>query len=187
MATFKSDLSGREFPLSQRVSMRLIRNNILELVKKEHPKLLQKHYLAVSEVNHYRQKYLSSFLLKEVGELSKLEESVLNSINEHSILVGKHEESPLTTLGQHLADKVASFGGSWKFIITFGTVILCWICMNVFFLAGAGFDPYPFILLNLVLSCLAALQAPVIMMSQNRQEQKDREKGREGLYDQPEI
>ena len=82
------------------------------------------------------------------------------------------------TFGQIVADKVAAFGGSWKFIILFFVFILFWIAGNVFILINKGFDPYPFILLNLILSCLAALQAPVIMMSQNRQEEKDRERAK---------
>jgi uncharacterized membrane protein len=82
------------------------------------------------------------------------------------------------TYGQRIADKVASFGGSWTFIISFCVFLLVWICMNIYWLANKGFDPYPFILLNLILSSLAAIQAPVIMMSQNRQEDKDRERGK---------
>ena len=74
---------------------------------------------------------------------------------------------------------IASFGGSWRFIIIFGVFILTWIVINILFLAEKGFDPYPFILLNLILSCLAALQAPVIMMSQNRQEEKDRDRSKQ--------
>ena len=82
------------------------------------------------------------------------------------------------TSAQKLADSVASFGGSWKFIISFGLFILIWITINVAWFANKGYDPYPFILLNLILSCIAALQAPVIMMSQNRQEEKDRERAK---------
>jgi uncharacterized membrane protein len=82
------------------------------------------------------------------------------------------------TLGQVVADKVAAFGGSWTFIISFFIFISVWIGANVFILLNKGFDPYPFILLNLILSCIAALQAPVIMMSQNRQEEKDRERAK---------
>lgn len=81
--------------------------------------------------------------------------------------------------GQRLADKVASFGGSWRFIILFGIFIIIWMVINIVLLLNKGFDPYPFILLNLILSCLAALQAPVIMMSQNRQEEKDRERAKQ--------
>ena len=75
-------------------------------------------------------------------------------------------------------DNVAAFGGSWKFIIMFAVFIALWILANIYLLLDKGFDPYPFILLNLILSCLAALQAPVIMMSQNRQEEKDRERAK---------
>jgi uncharacterized membrane protein len=80
------------------------------------------------------------------------------------------------TFGQHVADKMAKVAGSWAFIITFLSILVIWITSNVIFLMSNSktFDPYPFILLNLILSCLAALQAPVIMMSQNRQEEKDR-------------
>jgi len=82
------------------------------------------------------------------------------------------------TFGQKVADKVADFGGSWTFIISFLAFISIWIGSNIYFLANKGFDPYPFILLNLILSCIAALQAPIIMMSQNRQEEKDRERAK---------
>ncbi len=82
------------------------------------------------------------------------------------------------TFGQRVADRVATFGGSWTFIISFMCFLFCWIGINVFFLYNKGFDPYPFILLNLILSCIAALQAPIIMMSQNRQEEKDRERAK---------
>ncbi len=88
------------------------------------------------------------------------------------------EDKQTATIGQKVADKVASFGGSWTFIISFGIFILFWIFLNVFWLINKGFDPYPFILLNLILSCLASLQAPVIMMSQNRQEEKDRDRAK---------
>lgn len=81
------------------------------------------------------------------------------------------------TYGQRLADKIASFGGSWTFIIFFFCILFSWISLNLYFFRRP-FDPFPFILLNLVLSCLAALQAPVIMMSQNRQEEKDRERSK---------
>ena len=87
--------------------------------------------------------------------------------------VSRNPQAEENTLGQRAADKLAKFAGSWKFIIIFGTTLLVWICINIFFLTNP-FDPYPFILLNLVLSCIAAIQAPVIMMSQNRKEEKDR-------------
>ncbi len=88
------------------------------------------------------------------------------------------DEVDCRTFGERLADNVADFGGSWTFIIWFFIVIVVWIGANVFLLMNKGFDPYPFILLNLILSCLASLQAPIIMMSQNRQEAKDRERAK---------
>lgn len=88
-------------------------------------------------------------------------------------------KQPITsTFGERLSDKIADFGGSWTFILTFLTFILLWILLNVIWFVNKGFDPYPFILLNLILSCVAALQAPVIMMSQNRQEDRDRERSK---------
>lgn len=86
------------------------------------------------------------------------------------------EQDSIPSFGERLADKVAEFGGSWTFIISFGSVLLGWIVLNTWFLRQTAFDPYPYILLNLVLSCLAAIQAPIIMMSQNRQETKDRQR-----------
>ena len=88
------------------------------------------------------------------------------------------DEKQNLTFGQKLADKVADFGGSWTFIIFFMSFLVFWILLNVFWFANKGFDPYPFILLNLILSCIAAIQAPVIMMSQNRQEEKDRDRAK---------
>ncbi len=87
----------------------------------------------------------------------------------------KHNKETLT-FGQRAADKIATFGGSWTFIISFFAILAIWIAINVYTLQNKGFDPYPFILLNLILSCLASIQAPIIMMSQNRQEEKDRER-----------
>ncbi|MES2560117.1 MAG: DUF1003 domain-containing protein [Bacteroidota bacterium] len=84
-----------------------------------------------------------------------------------------------STFGERLSDRIAAFGGSWTFIITFLSFIVVWIGFNVLWYANSGFDPYPFILLNLILSCIAALQAPIIMMSQNRLETRDRERAKE--------
>jgi uncharacterized membrane protein len=127
----------------------------------------------------YRERYISNYLLVEIGELSNLETRVIGSLNEDKSLVSiVEDEIGVRTVGQKVADKVAAFGGSWKFIILFGVFILFWILINIYVFLNKGFDPYPFILLNLILSCLAALQAPVIMMSQNRQEEKDRERAK---------
>ncbi len=180
MKTFRSDFSDQEFPISEKVSAKTIRHSILNLIQKDNPKFSHDSFLALSELNTYREKAISDYLVKEVGELSELEKTVLNSVTNNNTLTDKidNDDKQTLTIGQRVADKVASFGGSWTFIISFGVFIAIWIFINIFWLINKGFDPYPFILLNLILSCLASLQAPVIMMSQNRQEEKDRERAK---------
>lgn len=182
MKTFISGISQKEFPISEQILAKKIWKSIFDLIHKEYPKLTYKSAISVSELNHFRQKYLSEFLIREVGELTTLEEDVLQTINNEKTITTKMDsinEEDHYSYGQLLADKVAAFGGSWNFIILFGICIYFWMLLNVVFLLNQGFDPYPFILLNLILSCLAALQAPVIMMSQNRQEEKDRERAKQ--------
>lgn len=179
--TFVSKISGLTFPISEQISGLLISPSIMSLIQKEHPEFGDQDLLSVKELAVFREKYMIEFLHKEMGELSSLEKKVLDSLNDKSSLTDKVEETSFTndlTYGQRLADKVASFGGSWTFIISFGVFIFIWIIINIVFLANKSFDPYPFILLNLILSCIASLQAPVIMMSQNRQEEKDRERAK---------
>lgn len=177
--TFTSDISKKEFSISDRISAKTIRNPILALIQKDYPDFDEGKYLAIEELNMYREKYITNYLVVEIGELSNLETKVIGSLNEDKSLVSVVEdEIGFRTVGQRVADNVAAFGGSWKFIILFGVFILLWILANIYILLNKGFDPYPFILLNLILSCLAALQAPVIMMSQNRQEEKDRERAK---------
>lgn len=123
--------------------------------------------------------YIAQMLHQQNEQLAKLHSIVEEAINEETLLSGKIEtlsSDTGRTFAERLADRVAAFGGSWKFIILFATVLIAWIIINTVVLFNKGFDPYPFILLNLVLSCIAALQAPVIMMSQNRQEAKDRKR-----------
>jgi uncharacterized membrane protein len=180
MDTFRSDLSNKEFPVSDKISAKTIRHSVLNLIQKDNPQFSHESFLSRNELNVYREKYITEYLIKEIGELSDLEKSVLASLSNNTTLTDKIEgddQQNLTT-GQKVADKVASFGGSWTFIISFGVFIFIWITINVFWLVNKSFDPYPFILLNLILSCLAALQAPVIMMSQNRQEEKDRQRAK---------
>lgn len=177
--TFISDISKKEFPIADKIAAKTLRNPILALIQRDYPDFDEGKFLAIGELNMYREKYISNYLVVEIGELSNLETKVIGSLNEDKSLVSVVEdEIGVRTYGQKVADNVAAFGGSWKFIILFGVFILLWILANIYILMNKGFDPYPFILLNLILSCLAALQAPVIMMSQNRQEEKDRERAK---------
>jgi uncharacterized membrane protein len=130
----------------------------------------------MKDLNKFRTQYIKNVIETDKGELTDLEEEVLNRMREHEILsenINIEFDRQLTS-GERLADLIASFGGSWLFIIIFGSVILSWVAINTWVIISRPFDPYPYILLNLVLSCLAAIQAPVIMMSQNRQEARDR-------------
>src|SRR5205085_3543118 len=154
----------------------LIRPSLLEFIKKERPDLDSKGFICLDDLGEFRKEYVKEVLQEEIGELSALDQEVIASLHQHEILssdLEKQFEKKLT-FGERLSDRIAEFGGSWKFLITFGAVIFVWIGANVALLATRAFDPYPFILLNLILSCLAAVQAPVIMMSQNRAEARDR-------------
>ena len=111
-------------------------------------------------------------ILNEIRQ-DMTDEEVLNLLSDSKISVSPKKEKEKYTLGQRAADTIAKFAGSWAFIFSFAGVLILWMVVNAI-LATKAFDPYPFILLNLVLSCVAAIQAPLIMMSQNRQEEKDR-------------
>lgn len=171
-----SHLSKQNIPEGEAIRGEGINANIFHFLKSEHPDFNENCFISLSELNQYRRLYLSSLILEENGALAILDREVMEAFENNAILsenIKEEIESELT-LGQKVADKVAAFGGSWVFIITFFSFILIWMLVNVWFLSIRQFDPYPFILLNLILSCLAAIQAPIIMMSQNRQEQKDR-------------
>src|SRR5947209_12332711 len=147
----------------------LIRPSLLEFIKKKVPDLDSKAFICFEDLGNFRKDYVKEVLEDEIGELSALDNEVIQSLEQHEILsadISKQFEKKLT-FGERLSDHIAEFGGSWKFLITFGAVISVWIGANVVLLATKAFDPYPFILLNLILSCLAAVHAPAIMMSEN--------------------
>lgn len=156
-----------------------IRETLLNFIKQQYPGFKETDYLSKEELQQLRKKYLLHLLQLENDDISSIETEVIDAITHNEILSENIEpiiEEKLT-MGQRAADKIALFGGSWYFIIAFLCFMAFWILLNVLLLRHKPFDPYPFILLNLFLSCIAALQAPVIMMSQNRVEQKDRLRG----------
>ncbi len=168
--------SDQELPLENNVSGASITPAILGLIKKDHPEFTIDKFISREELGVYRKKYLELLIKKEHKDLSKLDKEVRKAVVDNELLSENIEpkiEGKLT-IGQKLADKIASFGGSWTFISIFFAFLLIWMGINIWLFAAKPFDPYPFILLNLILSCLAAIQAPIIMMSQNRKEQKDR-------------
>jgi uncharacterized membrane protein len=180
MNTFLSDISKKEYPISEKILGKAVRLSILELIQKDNPDFTSDKILSVSELNIYREKYIESVLSKQIGKLTDLDKTVLDSLKDKNTLTDKldGEDTQAMSFGQRIADKVADFGGSWTFIISFGVFLVIWMAINIYWFGNKAFDPYPFILLNLILSSLAALQAPVIMMSQNRQEEKDRERAK---------
>jgi uncharacterized membrane protein len=173
-----SHISGKPINPSEAYKGDLIRRPVFELIKKDYPEFERGSYLTIEEVNQYRRKYLKQIIKQETGEFSHLENQVYESITNNKLLSENIEDEidEKLTFGQRIADKIAVFGGSWNFILIFFFFILVWMTVNLWLLVKKPFDPYPFILLNLILSCLAAIQAPIIMMSQNRQEHKDRQR-----------
>ncbi|MCX6076361.1 MAG: DUF1003 domain-containing protein [Campylobacterales bacterium] len=167
----------KTFGISDVVSAHLLREPLYELIKHDYPGWSDESYICHPDLSVYRNKYVHSILESEKGELSSLDKEVLESLEKHE-LISENLESEFNqewTFGERLADKIASFGGSWSFLIIFALFLFIWIAINTFILLlHPPFDPYPFIFLNLILSCIAAIQAPIIMMSQNRQEAKDR-------------
>lgn len=148
-----------------------IKKNIL----KDHPNLTDESMICFSHVMEYRLAHMKSMIQSDSDEMKVLNEAVFKSITQwNPVTKNSNLEDNSLTFGQKTADAIAKFGGSWPFIFCFITVLIGWITINVIQLFVKPFDPYPFILLNLVLSCLAAVQAPVIMMSQNRQADRDR-------------
>jgi len=174
-----SCITKKEIKKGEEINSQDIREGIFSLIKKDYPDFDKECSITLDELNRYRRIYMTSLISAEKGELDVIDRDVMDAIKNNSVLSENIEDEleGQLTIGQKLADKIASFGGSWTFIITFFSFILVWMGINIWLLTTKPFDPFPFILLNLILSCLAAIQAPIIMMSQNRKEQKDRQRG----------
>jgi uncharacterized membrane protein len=153
-----------------------LRPSLADFVRHKHPSVRPDDYISRKVVDNYRGEYIAGLLRDERGELSSLEDEVVESLKTHDTLAENIEEDyqDQRSIGDRVADVVASFGGSWTFIISFCMFLAVWMGINLALGERSAFDVYPFILLNLILSTIAALQAPIIMMSQRRQEEKDR-------------
>ena len=169
-------ICGRAGRKTELVPAGMVRDNILQAIQQDHPDFGEKDWVCLEDLNRYRAEYVESILRQERGELTELEQEVIRNLAARELLSENVNEEidERLTLGQRVADRVAMVGGSWNFVIGFFVFLALWMVANTVLLLRHPFDPFPFILLNLVLSCLAAIQAPIIMMSQNRQEQKDR-------------
>lgn len=169
-------ICGKSFPLRSLVSGELVRKELAVEISKTKPDWSPQMYICRSDLTEIRGRYVHDLLESERGELSSLEQEVVRSLREHEIISSNPEDEfeQKWSFGERLADKIAAFGGSWTFLICFAVFLALWVAFNSFVLLWRPLDPYPYIFLNLILSCLAAVQAPIIMMSQNRQEAKDR-------------
>jgi len=167
---------GRTSPRREMISVDLVRPAIADDLDKTHPDWRKSGWLCLEDLQSFRRRSLEDLIRRERGELTDLDRSVVDSMATHETLsenVADVYEEKLH-FGDWLADRMASFAGSWIFITLFGVILVGWMALNTVPAIFRQFDPYPFILLNLVLSCIAAIQAPLIMMSQRRLETKDR-------------
>jgi uncharacterized membrane protein len=173
---FRCVICNKERPARDSTQLDVVRPTLLDRIKLDYPDLPAEGFICNDDLDRFRSGYVTALLRDERGELTKLEQDVVQSLADHETLA-ENIEAEFTghrTFGERLSDHLASFGGSWTFILIFMGTLSAWMAFNVVAIGREQFDPYPFILLNLVLSCLAALQAPIIMMSQKRQEAKDR-------------
>ncbi len=169
-------ICGEPLGPNESLPMQAVRRDLAALIRADHPDLPDDARICRKDMARYRRRHIEALLADERGRLSTLDRDVVESLaTGQSVVQPPEDEGPENLgFGDRMADRVAAFGGSWAFILGFVAVIAIWMTLNVSGLIFRTFDPYPFILLNLVLSCVAAFQAPVIMMSQRRQEAKDR-------------
>ena len=176
MSEIECQVCRNYFKMGDVIKAKLIEEPIVHMIRRKHPKWTAKGFICLADLNLFRTRYVTEVLKSASQEVYDLEKEMTKSLEEEQVLsrnINKEFEGSLT-LGERLADRLADFGGSWPFIGIFIGMLIIWMGINTVVLLTKPFDPYPYILLNLVLSCLAAIQAPVIMMSQNRQEAKDR-------------
>lgn len=169
-------ICGQTKPAAETIPAVFVRPNIGALIRQKKPDWTADGFICTACLNRFRTDFVRQQLEKDRGELSALEQEVVSSLHQSQLVADNlnKEFEARKTFGDRLADKVAEFGGSWKFIILFFVVMALWIVANSVYFLWHPWDPYPFILFNLILSMLAAIQAPIIMMSQNRQEARDR-------------
>lgn len=173
---YRCAVTGKERAKKDLISFITLRPSIADRIRVDHPNISEDALIDRKVVGQYRRLIVEEILREEHGEFSDLDRAVTESIANQDTIAENVEDgfAERRTLGERLSDGLATFGGSWSFLISFAFILVCWVALNALIGEARAFDPYPFILLNLVLSCIAAVQAPIIMMSQKRQEAKDR-------------
>ena len=173
--TFSCQICGKQKAKDDVVPAASVRASIADRIVQEHPAWSPEGYICHADLNRFRSAYVRDVLKKEQDEYSSLEETTGYTLTGDHLPKNDYTEYEKDlTFGERVSDRIAGFAGSWSFIAVFAGLVILWVALNTWILLTRPFDPYPFILLNLVLSVLAALQAPVIIMSQNRQEIRDR-------------
>lgn len=169
-------LSGKEMARRKTLQLGTLRPSLVDTIRADHPDLTLDAAISIDEIGRFRSRYVEDMLMQERGELSDLDRRVAESLEHHETIAENVEEEyqDQRTFGEKLSDQLAAFGGSWSFLIAFFGFLIVWMAFNVYQGSKGAFDAYPFILLNLILSTIAAIQAPIIMMSQRRVEEKDR-------------
>lgn len=173
----KCDLCHQDFPESELITGMSIRDSLMKYIILEKPDFNTESMICKDDLDLMREAYIQNVIKHEKGSLEQLDRDVVESLKSHKI-ISRQDKGKIKkeTFGALMSDRIAKFGGSWYFILSFMSFIIIWIIFNTVQILSKNYDPYPYILLNLILSCIASLQAPIIMMSQNRQELKDRKR-----------
>lgn len=158
-----------------------VRPSIFKLIQEVEPNFSNDSWISRDELKKFKSKYLEGYLEKEEGEKEEINRIVSQAVSNHDFLSINYldsinEKEDKRSFKETIADKIAEFGGSWGFILIFFIFVLIWCCFNTYVLSSKSFDPYPYVFLNLVLGCIASIQAPIIMMSQNRTSELDRKR-----------
>lgn len=169
-------ICNKEYNIGDLYPADLLRTSLVQHITLHYPNWSPSGFICSTDLERLRVQHIQQMMEEDRGELSQLDADVLRSIREHEILSENINKEYIRnqSFSEKLADRIALFAGSWGFITFFIMTILLWIVVNGLNFFGYAFDPFPYILLNLTLSCVAALQAPVILMSQNRQAARER-------------
>jgi uncharacterized membrane protein len=174
----KCEISGKEIPIADAIPVDLVRDSLIPYLHQMCPdqELDPNGYVSRESLALARKQVVNAWAAEEEGEMQRLRMQVADAVESHDT-IAKNVDSEYnlkTTFGDKIADKLAAVAGSWTFILSFLAFLGVWMGINTKALLNHPPDPFPYIFLNLILSCIAALQAPVIMMSQNRQDTRDR-------------
>ncbi|GEP45327.1 DUF1003 domain-containing protein [Brevifollis gellanilyticus] len=170
-------ITGKTLRADECMPCAALRPSLLQFIRKSHPQVGDNDCISKDLLPALKAAYVEDALSAELGEITDLERDVIQSLREQEMISASpaaDDDDARRTFGEGLSDRIAEFGGSWVFILGFIAFLLLWVLFNTVVLVARPLDPYPFIFLNLILSCVAAIQAPLIMMSQNRQEARDR-------------